>query len=473
MTEFVTKDELLAEINTVDPKEKYPAFAGKKYPIEYIDSRDFERLLYFLFQHEIAAGEHKGVYDAVVLMKGTGERGRDSILQYHGKNVGAIQCKRYTSLVTAPDMAREIIKFCLHAIQDEELVDTSQDFTYFFTALTGLNDPALTLYSEFNTKIIIDPKLQSWTEEVLENNKSLKFKNFAVVETELKQLLSVIKLKLLTGADIDKKLKNAKDVVKVFFEVEKVVDRDLLWEFGAQFMGFKSNEDLEKLRKRLQDIPKESILKLGIFTLYGYDVTFYKKLIANRKILFQIVDIKGEISKMFIDHLKESIEKYVFIYISSEPKISPFTKQLGVPYLFNKFALRHNIQESGEFMHKISEHKGLITELQTIEQHKAHFLEQGRKVLSEDYSGWVGDDEMMELKKGIARFVHAEFSTVDEMSQRFDADMVIVQPLLDKIEAEIERIMPSNGTLIIENNSSIKTVEDFVEILEANKKFNN
>ena len=47
MTEFVTKEELLAELNEVDPKEKYPAFAGKKYPIEYLESRDFELLLYF------------------------------------------------------------------------------------------------------------------------------------------------------------------------------------------------------------------------------------------------------------------------------------------------------------------------------------------------------------------------------------------------------------------------------------------
>jgi hypothetical protein len=466
MIEFVSKAELAKEATTVDPIDKLPAYGGKKYPIEYLTSRDFERLVYFIFQNEIASGQFKDIYDAVYLMKGTAERGRDSILQFKGKNVAVIQCKRYVELVTLPNLCREIIKFCLHSIQDEEMVADPNDFTYYFIALKGLNEKALSFQGKFNENILKTPKLESWTDEVLEENESLKFRNYAEVETRLKKILATLKVKILIGEDLDKKLKNANQIVKIFFEVEKVVDRELMWEFGEMFLGFKSNEDLEKLRVRLQDIPAENKFKFGIFTLYGYDKGFYQKLTVNKKIFFQIADIKLEISKLFTNYLKETIEKYNLIFITGLLEVSPFTKQVVMPYLFNNFALIYNRQETGDFLHKIANFKGIITERQTIDEHKKYFLEVGGMVLRNDFSSFFGDHDLIEFKKEVAHFIHAEFKTVEEMSLRFDRDMVILKPIIEKIEAEITKIMPSNGTLIIENSSSIKTEDDFVSILK-------
>jgi hypothetical protein len=465
--EFVSKEELAKEATTVDPKDKLPAYGGKKYPIEYLNSRDFERLVYFLFQNEIANGQFKDIYDTVYLMKGTAERGRDSILQFKGKNVAVIQCKRYVELVTLPNLCREIIKLCLHAIQDTEMISDPNDFTYYFIALKGLNEKALSFVGKFNENILKAMNLESWTDEVLEENESLKFKKYAEVEPKLKTILAILKVKILIGEDLDKKLKNAKEIVKIFFEVEKVVDRELMWEFGEMFLGFKTNEDLERLRLRLQNIPAENKFKFGIFTLYGYDKGFYQKLTIKKQIFFQIADIKLEISKLFTEYLKETIEKYNLIFIRGLLDVSPFTKQVVTPYLFNKFALIHNRQEAGDFLHKIANFKGIITERQTIDEHKRHFLEVGEMVLKNDFSSFLGDEELIKFKKAVAHFIHAEFQTVEEMSLRFDHDMVILKPTIEKIEAEITKIMPTNGTLIIENSSSIKTEDDFVSLLKS------
>lgn len=473
MPEFVSKEELIEESNSSESQEKIPAFSGKRYPIEYLDSRDFERLVYFLFQHEIGEGKYLGVFDTIALMKGTAERGRDCVLQHEGNNVGVIQCRRYVHLVTLPDLCREIIKFLLHSIQDSELITNSGNFTYYFVALKGLNDKASEYARDFSTKIKSEEKLKEWTEEVIEENELLKFKGYEEVQDNLLNLLSKIKLRLLTGDDLNLKLKNAKTVVTVFFEVEKVVNEQLLRAFGESYLGFKSNEDLEKLRARLQNIPNEKIMKFGLFSLYGYDKNFFKKLTSNRDIFYQIANVKLAISKLFIDYLREQIEKYILIFISGLPNISPFTKQVASPYLFNRFALAHMRAESGDFLMSMSKRKdSYVVRFQTVHQIKEHLLETGQAVLNSDYSSFVGDDELVALKKNLAEFIHRGFKSVDEMSEQFDKDMIVLQPILDTIDREIEKIMPQNATLLIENTSSMQTEDDFVNSLKEVSKLN-
>lgn len=465
MPEFVSYQEILTEVNEFEGSEKLPAFSGRRYPIEYLDSREFERLAYFVYQHEIGQGIHAGLFDSVMLMKGTAERGRDCILRREGKNVGVIQCKRYASLVTVPDLCREVCKFVLHALQDDQLIE-DDEFAYHFVALKGLNDKAVEYVKDFKGNVAKEPKLKIWVEQVLEENETLKHKDYESIKEPLMQLFEKISLKVITGDDLDKRLKNAKGVVAAFFEIEKVVSEDLLKQFGEQFLGFKSNEDLEQLRLRLKDTPDENKLKLGIFNLYGYDRNFYKKLSKKRQFFFQIADVKSEISKTFIEYLKETIEKYMTLFVSGLPHISPFTKQVVVPYLFNKYAKIHHIDESGQFMYDLARKDGVVNKYQTIEEHKEHLLEIGQKVLDDDYSSFYGDEDMINLKKAVARFIHASFKSTKEMSDQFDEDMKTLKPIIDTIENEIKKLMPQNATLIIENSSTMKTATDFAKMLK-------
>lgn len=88
-------------------------------------------------------------------------------------------------------MAREIIKFVLHAIQDKSLISNSEKFTYYFIALSGFNDNALKLLGNFKS-ILNEEKLESWTEEVIEENEGIKIKSFKTVETEINEILKKI-----------------------------------------------------------------------------------------------------------------------------------------------------------------------------------------------------------------------------------------------------------------------------------------
>lgn len=473
MVEMHTDEEVNDELNSPEFISNVPAFSGRSYPLEYLGAREFELLAYFLFKKEIEQGMHKEVFDTVRLMKGGSDKGRDLLLQNENKNVGIIQCKRYKELIQLPQLAREIIKFVLHAIQEDSLISEPSDFRYYFVALAGFNERAQSLLTDFNNAIIKESKLKDWVEEVIEENKSIKINQFEDIETDLKKILSKITVEPITGEDLDLKLKNNRNIVSIFFEVEKVASEDMLRRVFDEYVGFRNDEDLEKLRNRLQDLPEDKRMNFGVFSIYGYDLNFYKKLIKDKKIMFEIADARTAINQRFIDYLLETIEKHQITYISGLKEVSAFTKQVVVPYLFNKYALQFNMEEMGGFMSEVmlKNRSGLLHENQSLEDHKKHLLEVGQQVLDKDFSKFAGDDQLIAYKKEIALRTHNEFKSVDEMSERFDQDWKILEPIVNQIETSISEIMPKNPTIIIGNAGLGDTKEDFKKLLEKVKKF--
>lgn len=474
MIEIISEEEIKQEIDSPEFEVKIPAFSGRNYPIEYLNSREFELLSYFIFKKEISLGIYSEKFDTVRLMKGVSDRGRDLLLQLGNKNVGIIQCKRYQSLINKPQLAREVIKFVLHSIQDKTLISSKDEFTYYFIALSGFNERAQTFLGDFNAAMIKEDKLEAWTEEVIEENKSIKIKAYKDIEKELIEILACISIEPITGDDLDQKLKNSKEIVPIFFEVEKVASEEMLRQVFSEFVGFKNDEDLEKLRERIQNVPKEKRMYFGLFNIYGYDLNFYKKISKDKKLLYNIAEIRTELNRRFIDYLKEAIEKYQLLFITGLKQISPFTKQIVVPYLFNKYALKYNQSEMGGFMSKIimDKREGLINKYQTIAQHKEHLLEVGQMVLDDDFSSFVGDEELLKLKKDVVRWIHAGFQSTDEMSNRFDEDMKILEPIIETVEDYIKDIMPTNPTIIIDNSGLGENEEEFAELLKKVQKLN-
>ena len=475
MIDFVSDQDINKEVKTIEESHRLTAFSGRQYPIEYLSSREFELLTFFTFKKDIANGIYNDQIDTCRLMNGTADKGRDILLQYAGKNVGVVQCKRFESLITRPSLAREIIKFILHALQDDELINEAQNFTYYFTALKGFNNPATKLLTEFNKEVTADEDLASWTNEVIKENETIKFKKYEEVEEQLLDILKKIKVEPLTAVELDQKLKNSKEIISIFFEVEKVASEDMLRKVLNEFTGFKNDEDLEKLRLKLQDVPIEKRMYFGLFDIYGYDIEFYKKILRDKEFVFEIAKIRSEFSKRFIDYLGEFIDKYILLFISGIPEISPFTKSIMKPYLFNKFALQHSNDELGAFAMQIFEkdrQESLIGKYQTIEQHLSYALEIGQKVLNNDYSTFVGDEQLLQLKKDLCQFTYGSFKSIDEMKTRFYEDMIIVQPILEMIESEVQVIMPKNPTIIIGSGSLGNTEEEVVDLFKKVQKLN-
>lgn len=468
--QFFTDEELNKEIEALEAGERPPAFAGRKYPIEYLQARDFEILLYFIFKKEIELGLHRDKYDTVRLMKGVAERGRDNVLIHQGKNVAAVQCKRYGRPLTRPECAREIIKFLLHALQDSNLISDKENFTYLLVSLEGFNEKALNLLNNFKSDSSKDEELESWTNEVIRDNEGITFKTFSDVKDRLLDLIQSINIEIITGTDIDGKLRLLKDVIPIFFEVEKVVSASMLDEKFKQYFDFTTDEDLNKLRTRIGQLPEDKKMRFGLFNLYGYDLNFYRKLARDREVILKFADLKSSLDQRFIQYLQETIQRFQLLFVSGLPNISPFTKQVAITYLFNKYAVQFHDNTSGKFLASFTKKNSLIYEMQTIEQIKVELLRVGDLVLRSDYSSFDGDEELVNLKRQILEQIHRGFTSVQEMSDRFDQDMIDLLPIIKVIEEKVKEIMPSNPTIII-GDFGLQTEQDFVDMLKKAKEY--
>lgn len=221
MKNYLSKEEIETELasNTNKPK-KYKSNIA--FPFNDLSDRQFEILVYSIFKEEIKSGDFNG-FDEVNLMQGTGERGRDCILHYKNKVVGAIQCKKYTSRVTKPQIAKEVIKFVIHSILDKSLIPNPENFCYYFAVSDDYTESALKLISDFNTTVYLDDDYEGWVNDVLNKYKSFDHVRFEDINENLKTRLMKIKISKLNASDLNIRLTKHKHLVSYFFEVEKVV----------------------------------------------------------------------------------------------------------------------------------------------------------------------------------------------------------------------------------------------------------
>ena len=196
------------------------------YPLEKLTPRMFEILVYHVFNY---AKDELGEFDNVELMQGVAERGRDSILSFNGKSVGVIQCKHSQNVgkkYSVNEVGSEIVKFILHYIQDRTLITNLDEFTYFFTTNTSVNEDAKTLFifqENFSTNY--SPKIKQWIKNNLKKYTNLTLDNNIELFNEVLSVFSKLKLEKLTGVDLNKSIKiHERKITPLFFQVKLVAD---------------------------------------------------------------------------------------------------------------------------------------------------------------------------------------------------------------------------------------------------------
>lgn len=227
------------------------ALANQPYPYHNVSSdRRFEELIYTIYKKK---SENDTVYaakhDAIKLMQGVGESGRDCVLYKNSIANGAIQCKKYNTRISKPDCAKEIIKFVLFSMLDNTLLPNVNDFTYYFVAAADFTGPASTLVDDFGKNILAETDLQKWTEEVIKEYKTFAGLVYTNIEAALKKTLGSLKVERIGPRDLDIEMNNAysKDIITLFFEVKTVIDSrtvDQLLETLAQNKVSLSDEEI-------------------------------------------------------------------------------------------------------------------------------------------------------------------------------------------------------------------------------------
>lgn len=471
MIEYISEEKIREEL--INSNSFKPAFyPNRKVPLEYLSDREFELIVYYLYKSKISKEVLN--FDEILLMKGTKDLGRDCMLLKDGKNYGVIQCKRYSEPINKPDFVREIIKFLIHSLNIKDLIYDTSDFKYYYVALKGINDKAIGLYQDFNNKIGDEEKIEDWILEVIEENKSFKDLKLQDVKKSLLNLLKRIKIELVTEHDLTLDLKLENEILSTFFEVEKVLNEELFRNILKDFNVKGINDaDIKRIVDRIEDIPSNQRMIMGMICFFGFHEEFFKRIVKNQKfkdLIEIIVDFKSSIIKEQIDFIKEKVDFYHSIYFSGSHKISAFTKQAIVPYLFSKCMLKYMHNEMGSFFDEIAEKHFEYLQDADLKKLKKKLIKSGAKIIKGDYRGVVGDEDLLKQKKKIFDFIYKGFTSKKQLEETIDREIDEIKPVLDKIEGELIKFIPDKTTIVIENLNFLDDKKMINKMLEESQR---
>jgi hypothetical protein len=198
-----------------------------------LDDRDFEKLLFSIFNRHIDAQQQPycKIYDTAHLMPIGADGGQDVILTKEGRRVGLIQCKRYQGTLSDSECAKEIIKFALNAICDPSLITDRDEYRYFLAITSQFSVTATSLLASFNTRILQEPKLEVWTNQVIKSySASFGHLTYHEKKADLIDILTRIKVQTIIPTQLDEWLYQPAyvPIVKQFFpDVLLVVPADM------------------------------------------------------------------------------------------------------------------------------------------------------------------------------------------------------------------------------------------------------
>lgn len=216
------------EPEILEGTDKASAFSNQSYPYNSLPNpRRFEELLYSVTKEQLGKGIFVN-FDAVRLMSGVGEQGRDCALFTNGNSTGLIQCKKYDSNLSKEGFGREITKFVLYSLLEKKLIHDPASFNYFIAVSKGLVKECNDFITAFSTAILSEPALETWILYNLNKYVSLGPLKLDTNETLKRTLETISKLKVspIIPADLDSLIETSENarLSQLFFQVKTVID---------------------------------------------------------------------------------------------------------------------------------------------------------------------------------------------------------------------------------------------------------
>ncbi|MFP4837369.1 hypothetical protein [Cronobacter dublinensis] len=444
-----------------------------KLPFTDLSDRDFELLTYLLVKGEIERGTERK-FNAVALMQGVGERGRDCVLYTDNVVTGLLQCKKITGRVSRPSTIKEIIKFLLYTVIDASLMPDPENFEYRFYVADDLSEPTLDLFhthpisieKEFGNGDFINYILAVISE----------YESFAVLKNappyqEIKERFKKIKIRYANATDLSSRVYEHGDLVGNFFKIMKVIDtetnaqqiRDIFDEFGFKYL---TDQDLKSLQKRVGGINADNRIRLGFVDFFGYGKDFFTYLKGAKfeAILRSIAMITSMLDKEIILFTQEKINELVVKEITEKllltGKINSFSILVAPPYLFSRLASNFFENSTTHFLPNLSPPFSTRSKEESITKILEELLDSCAKVMSGDTSILKGSPEDIEYKIKIYKELFRDFKDIADARRAFFEDIKLIQPVLDKIESDIAQYISAERTVIIKDTSFLNKEDD-------------
>ncbi|MGV3598241.1 MAG: NACHT domain-containing protein [Bacteroidota bacterium] len=240
------------------------ALSNRAFPLEKLGSREFEELIYNLYDNEVKNGDWNKKYDEVIIMQGVGEGGRDIKIIKNGNPVGLIQCKHSTDSmkrIGKTECAKEIIKFVLNYLVNRTIIKEVNNFDYYFSVSYGFKENAIEFLEQLNTTIANEPDLQKWTEQVITQHDSLSSLNYADISSELLDALQSIQFHKIVPQDINVLLTKTRNqsIVERYFSVRSVTDNQVIEDTKNEILALLDKHQVPSFEKIESDFNAASI----------------------------------------------------------------------------------------------------------------------------------------------------------------------------------------------------------------------
>ena len=404
MTQFLTEQEVDAEFLAVQTIEDFQT-GQHQFPYLRLSPTGFELLLYALHKHALQNAPPPAYDDVRVLNEGS-DRARDLILYAQGAPVGIVQCKRYDSRISLPEVMREIIRFIFFARLDRALLPKPDGFLYKLALASNPTETVADLFAE-PAQILKEqnPKLISYIDEVIENYASFADMSAADVLPEVEATLGFFRYELVRPADLDALVHTAPGVQQRFFASRLVVNSSLV-EAGLATNSAKLDEilskttatitdaDLRTFQDRIAAIPESHRFSAGFAKFFGYPGQIFDSPEKLKAFMPRVAQFKADLDAFFVDWLNAEARRMAEDICKSAPvtvTVHPFARQIPVAFLgtvaANVISQSEFGRAMGQIVQKVSGRPTDETDSQILSRIVENFRQRGAENSSRRFFG--------------------------------------------------------------------------------------
>lgn len=446
-------------------------------PMSMLSDRDFEILCYKLVKREIESGVFM-TSDKISLMQGVGERGRDCTLYMSNVPNGVIQCKKYSSRLTLPQILKELLKLLLHSILDDSIIPNSTNFTYHIYSSNDCNEKALKLIYGFPHEIdsyIKSGIIEKYAKDVIEDYEAFTSFRSSIPLDELSTLLRTINVNFSNGSDLSSRISNYTDILQDFFNIRTVINiseadriiRKALEEHGMKLL---TDEDLKIIQKRVgEQIPNKRV-RLGLVDFFGISTEFFRYLQPEelKSLLKQVAEIKMTLNSSMLSFITNQVEIMELRYcrpLISNNEIHRFSAQVWKPYLYRRLASRCNFNDLPQALFEKLFPDSVLPKDLMLKEISEILLDTADKVLRCDYSDMNGDGDFLAVKIFLLEKIHNGISSLEDAKKLLERDLEVLKPVMDEVESKLETLLPIAPTIIIKEANFFDDPAQLAQVL--------
>ena len=447
--QITAEENNISKVDLVEPVVSY-------IPYNSLGDRNFEILVYRLFENEVP-GEYKGLDVKVCLMEGVCDQGRDVTFVLNGHVDGVVQCKNLKNRFTKPALIKEIIKTALFMKKEGEL---SYFNKYWIVSPEGFTSEASSLIQKFPSQIEKED-IEKFFNQVKDDFKSFNEMKYSEEKYDLISLFNRIHVVEITKIQLDSLLEKCPDAKRMHFKTSAIIDcetnKQMIMEaLKDSEIKFVTDEDLKIIKDRIESIPENYRMRMLSIDVFGLHQTFFRMKSGDEQDFWQaVIDLRLKLNQLMINRINEEMYNLIHLRITiplvHTRKVHPHSVFFCAPYITQCTLFALTAKSSPSFM--LETISKLSDRNEVEKQCKERIISTASDALKGDYSSFVGDASLVELKKNMMEYSLHGLSSIDDVILQLEKDLDLLKPICDEITDDILEKYKYPKTIILHDLS--------------------